>query len=102
MMKKNKTLVSAITAVIVLTIAFMLGVQQGLAQIHDVEITNVTKSKNIIGQGLSMQINVTTTNIGGFPETYNVTVNGTRQVVETATLHLYARPHKAGASLRPR
>jgi len=74
---------------IILTIAFALGVHQGLAQIHDVAVTNITKSKGVVGQGFSMQINVTATNLGEFPETFNVSLNGTGPAVVSVSLHLH-------------
>lgn len=86
---KRSTISSTAAVFIVLTIAFALGVNQGLAQVHDVAVTNITKSKSIVGQGFSMQINVTAANLGGFSETFNVTLNGTRLVVGTVSIHLY-------------
>lgn len=86
---KRSRMSSTAAVFIILTIAFALGVYQGLAQVHDVAVTNITKSKSIVGQGFSMQINVTAANLGGSSETFNITLNGTRLVVGTVSIHLY-------------
>ena len=41
--------------------------------IHDVAVTNVTSSKTVVGQGYSLNINVTVANQGDFTETFNIT-----------------------------
>ncbi|MFQ5999392.1 MAG: CARDB domain-containing protein, partial [Candidatus Bathyarchaeia archaeon] len=41
--------------------------------VHDVAITGITLSKTIVGQGLSMHINVTVANQGNVPDSFNVT-----------------------------
>ncbi len=41
---------------------------------HDVAITGIGASKTNIGQGTTMQVNVTVANLGGFNETFNVTL----------------------------
>jgi hypothetical protein len=47
--------------------------------IHDVAITNVTPSKTVVGQGYSMNVNVTVANQGDFTETFNVTLYAQNQ-----------------------
>jgi parallel beta-helix repeat protein len=50
------------------------------AEIHDVAITNVTPSKTVVGQGYSLNVNVTAANQGTNAETFSVTAyygNGT-------------------------
>jgi plastocyanin len=41
---------------------------------HDVAITDIKPSKTNVGQGTTMQVNVTVANLGGFNETFNVTL----------------------------
>lgn len=41
---------------------------------HDVAVADVKPSKTIVGQGSLMQVNVTVVNLGGFNETFNVTM----------------------------
>ena len=55
---------------------------------HDVAITNVSPSKTIVGQGYTMQINVTVANQGDYTETFNVTVyaNTTEIAAQQVTL----------------
>ncbi|MEM2507323.1 MAG: CARDB domain-containing protein, partial [Nitrososphaeria archaeon] len=42
--------------------------------IHDIATTNLTPLKTIVGQGYTMNINVTVANQGDFTETFNVTL----------------------------
>jgi len=55
---------------------------------QDVAVTNVTKSKTVVGQGLGMNITITTANLGTIIETFNVTVyaNATIAVSQNVTL----------------
>jgi PKD repeat protein len=49
---------------------------------HDIEVTNVTVSKNVAGQGYTLTINVTLSNLGDTTETFNVTIYGnTTQII---------------------
>jgi len=41
---------------------------------HDIAITNITPLKTIVGQGYTMNVNVTAANQGSFTETFNVTL----------------------------
>ena len=41
---------------------------------HDIAVTNVTPSKNVVGEGYLISINVTIMNIGIYTETFNVSV----------------------------
>jgi outer membrane protein assembly factor BamB len=55
--------------------------------VHDVAVTNVTRldvqwddsslQKTVVGQGYPLYVNVTVANPGGYPETFNVTLNVT-------------------------
>jgi hypothetical protein len=56
--------------------------------IHDVAIVNVTPSKSIVGQGYSLNINVTVANQGDYTETFNVTVYANATEIETRELTL--------------
>ena len=42
--------------------------------IHDIALTSVTSSKTVVGQGYSLDTNVTAADLGSYPETFNVTV----------------------------
>jgi len=42
--------------------------------VHDIAISNVTSSKTVVGQGHSLNINVTAANKGDYTETFNVTL----------------------------
>jgi len=53
--------------------------------IHDVAVTNVTSSKTVVGQGYSLNINVTVENQGDYTETFNVTVYANTTIIETKT-----------------
>jgi hypothetical protein len=44
------------------------------AAVHDMTVTNVTPSKTVVGQGYSLNINVTAANQGNFTETFDVTL----------------------------
>jgi len=55
---------------------------------HDVGITSVTTSKNIVGQGLTAKIDVSVLNEGNFTETFNVTVYANTTAIQTETLTL--------------
>lgn len=41
---------------------------------HDVAVTDITPSKTFVGQGATLEVNVTVANLGGFNETFNVTL----------------------------
>jgi hypothetical protein len=58
------------------------------ALVHDIAVTDVTPSKTVVGQGYSLNINVTVENQGDFTETFNVTVyaNATSITTQTVTL----------------
>ncbi|MDH5690690.1 MAG: dockerin type I domain-containing protein, partial [Candidatus Bathyarchaeota archaeon] len=50
---------------------------------HDVAVTDVTPCKTIVGEGLTMRINVTVTNKGNFTETFNVTAYANTTAIQT-------------------
>jgi len=56
--------------------------------VHDVAITNVSPYKTIVGQGLSLKINVTAENPGGYTETFNVTLYANTTSIATQTITL--------------
>lgn len=51
--------------------------ERAILEVHDVAATNVVLQKPVVGQGYSLQINVTVTNQGISPETFNITLNAT-------------------------
>jgi hypothetical protein len=55
---------------------------------HDIAITNVTPLKTVVGQGYSMNVNVTVENQGDFTETFNVTLYANATVIETKQIAL--------------
>ena len=56
--------------------------------IHDIAIMHISLSKTIVGQGYSMNINVTIANKGNFTETLNLTVYANTTIVETKEIIL--------------
>lgn len=56
--------------------------------VHNIKITDVTPLKTVIGQGYSMNINVTVVNKGDFTETFNVTLYANTTEIETKTTTL--------------
>ena len=50
------------------------GIVTVFAVAHDIAVTNVVTSKTIIGQGYSLNVNVTAANQGAYTETFNLTV----------------------------
>jgi len=57
----------------------------------DIAITNVTPSKNIVGQGHSVQINVTIINEGDYTETFNVTVYANTKTIKTKEITITSK-----------
>ena len=55
---------------------------------HDVAVTNVTSGKTVIGQGYSGNITATVANLGGYTETFNVTVYANATVVASQNVTL--------------
>ncbi len=55
---------------------------------HDIAVPNLTLSKSIVGSGYPMTINVSSSNLGFFAETFNITVyaNSTVLGIEEITL----------------
>ncbi len=49
----------------------------------NIAIKDVAPSKNVVGQGFTMDINVTVTNQGDFTETFHVTVYANTTTIET-------------------
>ncbi len=54
---------------------------------HDVAVTNVTSYKKIIFRGYTSYFNVTVENHGGFPETFDVSLNASNVKVLTQTIN---------------
>jgi hypothetical protein len=50
---------------------------------HDNAVTNITPYKTCIGRGYSGNIDVTVGNLGGYPETFNTTVNASQTIIAT-------------------
>ena len=61
---------------------------RAITEAYDVTTTNITPLKTIVGQGFSIQINVTVTNQGYFTETFNVTVYANTNLIETKSVTL--------------
>jgi parallel beta-helix repeat protein len=55
---------------------------------HDIAVTNVTPLKTIVGQGYTMNINVTVANQGDYTETFNITLHANPTVIETKQIAL--------------
>ena len=53
---------------------------------HDVAITDVSSYKTIVGQGYSQNMTVTATNLGDYPETFNVTLYANTTSIENITV----------------
>jgi thermitase len=64
-----------------------------LAKHADIAITNVVLSKNFVGLGYPLRINVTIANLGNFTETFNITVYANATVIKTETMTLTNRSH---------
>jgi streptogramin lyase len=58
------------------------------AAAHDIAITEVTPSKTVVGQGYSLNINVTAANQGDYTEIFNVTVYANTTSIATQTISL--------------
>ena len=56
--------------------------------LHDIAIVNIKSSKTVVGQGYSMNINVTITNQGDYPETFNVTLYANTTEIGTQEITL--------------
>jgi hypothetical protein len=59
-----------------------------LVPVHDVAVTNVIPSKTVVGQGYSLNINVTVANQGDYTETFNVTTYANTTTIQTKTVTL--------------
>jgi len=59
-----------------------------LAASHDIAVTSVHPMKTIVGQGYTMNINVTVANQGDFTETFNVTLYVNTTVIQTRQVTL--------------
>ena len=55
---------------------------------HDIATTNVTPLKTVVGQGYTMNINVTVENHGDFTETFDVTLYANTTTIETKQITL--------------
>jgi parallel beta-helix repeat protein len=56
--------------------------------VRDVTVTDVVSSKTVVGQGYSININVTAANQGDFTETFNVTLYANTIAITTQTVTL--------------
>jgi parallel beta-helix repeat protein len=50
---------------------------------HDVAVSNIRYSKNIVGRGYRLRINVTTVDLGSYKETFNITTYANTTAIET-------------------
>jgi hypothetical protein len=57
-------------------------------QKHDIAVLSVNPLKTIVGQGYTMQINVTVANQGDYMETFNVTLYANTTTIETRQITL--------------
>jgi hypothetical protein len=57
-------------------------------QKHDIAVLSVNPLKTIVGQGYTMQTNVTVTNQGDYTETFNVTTYANTTAIETQEITL--------------
>jgi parallel beta-helix repeat protein len=57
---------------------------------HDVAITNITPSETVVGQGYSLNINVTVANQGDYAETFNVTAYANTTIIASQNVTLTA------------
>jgi thermitase len=55
---------------------------------HDVAVTSLHLTKTIVGQGYTMNINVTVANQGGYTETFNVTLYANTTAIQTRQVTL--------------
>jgi len=62
----------------------------GLVEVagRDVAVTSIVPSKTIVGQGYTMNINVTVENQGNYTETFNVTTYANTTILETREITL--------------
>lgn len=58
--------------------------------IHEIEVSNVTLSKNVVGQGCSLRIVVSLVNYGNHTETFNVTIYANTALIDTFIITLAA------------
>lgn len=54
--------------------------------VHDIAVTDVTPYKTIVGQGLTLNIDVTVANHGSYPETFDVTAYADKFLIQTQTV----------------
>ena len=56
--------------------------------IHDIALTSVTPSKTVVGQGYSLDTNVTAADLGSYLETFNVTVYANTTAIASQSVTL--------------
>jgi hypothetical protein len=56
--------------------------------VHAVAVTSVTTSKTVVGQGYSLNINVTIVNQGDYAETFNITLYGNTTIISQTEVTL--------------
>ena len=54
------------------------------ARTHDVAVTALTQSRNVVGEGFPMNINVTVQNQGSFTETFNVSTYANTSLIDSS------------------
>jgi hypothetical protein len=55
---------------------------------HDVSVLDLTSSKTLVGQGYTLNINVTLKNLGDYLETFNVTLYANTTIIQTKQIIL--------------
>jgi len=63
--------------------AFSYIISRAITEAYDVATTAVVPVKRVVGEGFSMQIDVTITNLGDFTETFNVDVYANQTIIAT-------------------
>jgi hypothetical protein len=55
---------------------------------HDVAVDDIVLSKTVVGQGFTMEINVTAQNQGDFAETFNISISANTTTIQTQNIML--------------
>jgi len=76
-------IVLALLLVGALVLAYDIEKARGDASTHDVAVTNITTSRNAVGQGHSLSVNVSVENQGDYTETFTVTVYAATTAIAT-------------------
>jgi hypothetical protein len=66
-------------------------VTYAISGFHNIAVTNVSASKNVVGQGYSLNFNLTVANQGSYAEAFNVTVYANATIIETKEVALASK-----------